>query len=101
LAIVFSLDACVKLLPEQPELVHNELVELRNVADKVRHQVRQSVLDLWPSELTREQFQLDLEKYVKHCCPSKLFTVDYTIDGDFDYLSPALRRGYTGSARKR
>jgi signal transduction histidine kinase len=91
--IVFTLDACVKMLPAQPDVVKSELEELRNVADKVRHQVRRSVLDLWPTELTREQFQLDLDKHLKHCCPLRLFNVDYTIDGDFDYLSPALRRG--------
>ncbi len=91
--IVFTLDACAKILPKQPDMVKTELVELRNVADKVRQQVRQSVMDLWPTELTREQFKLDLEKYVKHCCPSYVFHVEYNLDGDFDSLSPAMRRG--------
>ncbi|RMF04215.1 MAG: GAF domain-containing sensor histidine kinase [Chloroflexi bacterium] len=90
--IVFTLDACIKLLPKQVELVRSELVELRTVADKVRQQVRQSVLDLWPTVLTQEQFKLDIDKYVKQCCPSRIFRVDYTIEGDFDGLSPALRR---------
>ena len=91
--IVFTLDACTKLLPKHADMVKEELIELRNVADKVRQQVRQSVMDLWPTELTKEQFKLDLEKYVKHCCPAHIFHVDYNIDGDFDTLSPALRRG--------
>ena len=91
--IVFTLDACSKMLPGQPEFVKQELVELRNVADKVRQQVRQSVLDLWPTELTQEQFKLDLDKYTRNCCPSKLLRVDYRIEGNFDGLSPALRRG--------
>lgn len=90
--IVFTLDACIKLLPKQVELVRSELVELRSVADKVRQQVRRSVLDLWPTALTQQQFKLDMDKYVKQCCPSHLFHVDYTIEGDFDGLSPALRR---------
>jgi signal transduction histidine kinase len=91
--IVFTLDACVKLLPEQTELVKAELVELRNVADKVRQQVRQSVLDLWPSQLTVEQFKLDLDKYIKQSCPARVFQVEYTLDADFDGLRPAMRRG--------
>ncbi len=91
--IVFTLDACTKLLPAHVDAVIQELVELRNVADKVRQQVRRSVLDLWPSVLTREQFKLDLDKYVKQCTlSSENFAVDYSIDGNFDELSPALRR---------
>lgn len=90
--IVFSLDGCAKMLPDHAEAVKRELVELRAVADKVRQQVRQSVLDLWPSLLTQEQFKLDLDKYIKNYCPSQAFYVDYTIEGDFDALSPAVRR---------
>lgn len=90
--IVFTLDGCIKLLPRHGETVKTELVELRNVADRVRQQVRRSVLDLWPTALTQEQFKLDLDKYVKQCCPASVFHIDFTIDGDFDGLSPALRR---------
>jgi signal transduction histidine kinase len=90
--IVFTLDGCAKMLPKHGAAVKEELVELRNVADKVRQQVRRSVLDLWPTALTQEQFKLDLDKYVKQCCPRQPFQVDYSIDGDFDRLSPALRR---------
>ncbi|MCG3210549.1 MAG: hypothetical protein FOGNACKC_04180 [Anaerolineae bacterium] len=90
--IVFSLDGCIKMLPGHVDVVKQELAELRNVADKVRQQVRQSVLDLWPTSLNQEQFKLDLDKYVKQCCPAQVFHVEYNIEGDFDGLSPALRR---------
>lgn len=90
--IVFTLDACAKLLPNQVDMVKQELVEIRNVADTVRQQVRQSIMDIWPSILTQEQFKLDLEKYVKHCAPSQMFHVDFTFDGDFDGLPPIIRR---------
>lgn len=68
--IVFTLDACSKLLPNQTEVVQQELIELRGVADKMRQEVRQSILNIWPSELTTAQFQADLSKYVTHCAPT-------------------------------
>lgn len=91
--IAFTLDACVKLLPEQADTVQQELIELRHMAHQVRQDVRQSILDIWPSELTQERFITDLEKYVTHCSPFYVFNVDFSIDGDFDRLSPTIRRG--------
>jgi len=90
--IVFTLDACIKLLPAQARMVQQELIELRKVADQVRQQVRQSILDIWPSDLTQEQFKIDLGKYVAHCSPDHVFQIDFTIDGDFDGLSAVIRR---------
>lgn len=90
--IVFTLDACIKLLPKQADIVKEELTELRQIAHKMRHQIRQSILDIWPSELTKEEFQADLSKYVTHCSPDHVFNIDFTIDGDFDGLSAGVRR---------
>ena len=90
--IVFTLDACIKMLPEQVETVQQELVELRHLADQVRHEVRRSILDTWPSELTQEQFKADLDKYVAHFAPAHAFQIDFTINGAFDRLSPVIRR---------
>lgn len=90
--MVFTLDACAKLLPGQAAAVKQELLDLRDIADRVRQDVRQSILDLWPSNLTQEQFQIDLSKYVANCVPARHFEVDFTFDGDFDGLSPVIRR---------
>lgn len=89
---MFTLDACAKLLPKQAALVKQELTELRDVADQVRHQVRQSILDIWPSDLTEAKFKADLSKYVADCAPDHVFTVDFTISGDFDGLPSLVRR---------
>ncbi|HEX9921754.1 MAG TPA: GAF domain-containing sensor histidine kinase [Anaerolineae bacterium] len=90
--IVFSLDACAKMLPDQVEIVQQELVDLRHLADQVRHEVRQSILDIWPSELTQEKFKADLSQYVTHYSPDHVFCVDFTIEGDFDGLPALVRR---------
>src|SRR5690606_36233845 len=90
--IVFTLDACAKLLPKQAALVKQELTELRDVADQVRHQVRHSILDIWPSDLTEAKFKADLSKYVADCAPDHVFTVGFTISGDIDGLPSLVRR---------
>jgi signal transduction histidine kinase len=90
--IVFTLDACAKLLPHQVEVVQQELIELRSVADKMRQDVRQSILNIWPSELTTTRFQADLSKHVTNCAPAHIFGVDFTINGDFDGLPAVIRR---------
>ncbi|MFQ5614129.1 MAG: GAF domain-containing sensor histidine kinase [Anaerolineae bacterium] len=90
--IVFTLEACIKLLPEQAGLVKRELADLQTLADRVHNQVRQSILDIWPSELTQDKFKTDLRKYVAYHSPSHVFRVDFTIDGDFDGLPASVRR---------
>jgi signal transduction histidine kinase len=90
---VFTLDACIKMLPDQVETVQHELVDLRNLAEQVRQEVRHSIFNLWPTELTLEQYQTDLRKYVAHCAGSDDFQVDFTIGGNFNDLSPTIRRG--------
>lgn len=87
----FSLDACRKLLPHQAELVQEELGELSQLVSQVRDQVRQSILDIWPSNLTRTQFQADLEEYVSQYALAHGFGLEFTVEGDFDGL-PALTR---------
>lgn len=91
--IVFTLDACIKMLPKHSEMVRQELIGLREVADQARHEVRRSILDTWPSALTHEQFKIDISKYVAHCSPAHAFYLDVTINGDFDRLPAAIRRG--------
>lgn len=90
--MVFTLDACIKMLPQHGETVQQELVELRQLADQIRHEVRRYILDTWPSELTREQFKADLDKYVAHFAPAHTFNIDFTLNGDFDRLPSVLRR---------
>ncbi|MDM8518408.1 sensor histidine kinase [Anaerolineales bacterium HSG6] len=90
--MAFTLDACTKLLPDHVETVQQELAELRDIAQSTHTQVRQSILNMWPSKLTITEFQVDLDKYVTHCAPDHVFQVDYVIEGDFDGLSAGIRR---------
>ena len=90
--MVYSLDACIRMLPETEDRVKSELGEIQDLANLTRDQVRHSIFDLWPSSLTLDVFQEDLSLYVSHCFRVKQFEIHYDISGDFDALSPAIRR---------
>jgi len=90
--IVYSLDACITMLPARAEDVKSELIELRSLANNAHEEVRRSIFDLWPSALTVELLMADLTNYVSSCCRPNLFTIVFNNSGDFNSLSPGLRR---------
>lgn len=90
--IVYSLDACINMLPTQADEVRNELIELRSLASGAHDEVRRSIFDLWPSPLTIELFMADLTSYVSSCCRPRAFSIIFNNSGNFDSLSAGLRR---------
>jgi signal transduction histidine kinase len=90
--IVYSLDACVNMLPAKADDVKRELIELRSLANTAHDEVRRSIFDLWPSALTLELFMADLTNYVSSCCRPRPFSIIFTNNGDFNALPPGLKR---------
>jgi signal transduction histidine kinase len=90
--IVYSLDACINMLPVQADEVRNELIDLRALASSAHEEVRRSIFDLWPSPLTIELFMSDLTNYVSSCCRPRSFSIIFNNRGDFNSLSPGVRR---------
>jgi signal transduction histidine kinase len=90
--IVYSLDACITMLPQKADDVKNELIELRTLANNAHDEVRRSIFDLWPSALTIELFTADLTNYISSCCRPRTFSIIFNNTGDFNSLSAGLRR---------
>jgi signal transduction histidine kinase len=90
--IVYSLDACINMLPVKAEDVKNELIELRSLANNAHDEVRRSIFDLWPSALTIELFMANLTNYVSGCCRPRPFSIIFNNNGDFNSLSSGMRR---------
>ena len=90
--IVYSLDACINMLPAKAEEVKNELIELRSLANNAHDEVRRSIFDLWPSALTMELFMADLTNYVGSCCRPRPFSIIFSNNGDFNLLSSGAKR---------
>lgn len=90
--IVFSLEACIAMLPSQAESVQRELTELRDLASDVRQQVRRSIFDLWPQELVLERFEADLSQHAAQICRPEPFQVNFNVQGEFDELPGEVRQ---------
>jgi signal transduction histidine kinase len=90
--VVYSLDACISMLPERAEEVRNELIELRSLANSAHDEVRRSIFDLWPSALTFELFMADLSNYVSSCCRPRPFSIIFNNNGDYNSLPAGVRR---------
>jgi len=90
--IVYSLDACINMLPVKADDVKKELIELRSLANNAHDEVRRSIFDLWPSALTIELFMADLTNYVGSCCRPRPFSIIFSNNGDFNSLSSGMRR---------
>ncbi len=90
--IVYSLDACITMLPQKADDVRNELIELRTLAHSAHDEVRRSIFDLWPSALTIELFIADLTDYISSCCRPRTFSIIFNNSGDFNSLSSGMRR---------
>jgi signal transduction histidine kinase len=90
--LVYSLEACIKLLPDQPAQVKQELQELQGLAEATRVELRQSILDIWPTQITAERFAADLRKYVNETCGAQILDLQINVQGDFERASPLIRR---------
>ena len=90
--IVFMLDGSLKLLPDQPEIVKPELERALETAELVRQEIRHTILDIWPSELTAERFTADLQEYAHTACSLNTLQLEFDVRGAFSALSPQARR---------
>lgn len=91
--IVYTLDGCLKLLPGQPEAVEPELRRVLAVAEETRAEIRKSILDMWPSEMTAELFVVDLRQYASGICQADDLQIDFHVSKGFSRLSSRARRG--------
>jgi len=90
--IVYSMDACITMLPQKADDVKKELTELRSLANSAHDEVRRSIFDLWPSALTIELFMADLTNYISGCCRPRSFSIIFSNNGDFNSLPSGIRR---------
>lgn len=91
--IRYTLDACMQMLPEQPEQVTVELSRLIDLAESARGQLRRSILDIWPSEITAESFASDLRTYTSEHCGAMDLEMQIDVRGEFERLPSITRRG--------
>jgi signal transduction histidine kinase len=80
------------MLPDDPRAIEPELQWALKTAEEVRRTIRATVRDLWPAELTADQFESDLRDYAADVLGAAELDLVFDIRGDFSALSPPVRR---------
>ncbi len=90
--IVYTLDGCIKRLPEDPAEVRAKLMDLRSVAARTMSDLRHSVYDIWGGPLTEADFKTELEMYLQALGAPSALTVEIRIHGSFGPVDMTVRR---------
>jgi signal transduction histidine kinase len=91
--LVYTLQGCLKLLPVNPEAIEPELEWALTTAEDVRKKIRATIHNMWPAELTAQQFETDLRTYTADVLQAAELEIVFDIRGEFNTLSPPVRRG--------
>jgi signal transduction histidine kinase len=97
---VYTLDSCVKLLPEHADVVKTRLVNLHPQALDLMYKVRQSIYDLWEADVTTDYFQNEMLRYVRQFCRANPPTLKISVDEGFEKLDPGLRQTFLRVAQE-
>jgi signal transduction histidine kinase len=91
--LVYTLQGCLKLLPEDPRKIEPELEWALATAQDVHRKIRTTIHNIWPQELTAKQFEEDLRIYAADVLQAADLNITFDIRGEFNTLSPPVRRG--------
>ena len=89
--MIFSLDACLKMRPDDPTKIYAELEQIKATAEGVRGEIRQTIHDMWV-EMTADRFERDIRSYLIDVLQAADLSVDFDIRGDFSAVSPEVHR---------
>ena len=98
--IVYALDSCIKLLPEKVDVVKTRLVNLHPQAIEVMDRVRQSIYDLWETDVTANHFQNSVLDYTQQVCRTDSLQLVVSMDEEFEVLDPMIRRAFLRIAQE-
>jgi signal transduction histidine kinase len=90
--IVYTINACLKLLPSQVDLVQEQLEQLLPTAQRATVALRRAIFDLWPDELDTLRFTTELRGYVEEIAPTSNLQLYVQIDQGFSTLPMVMRR---------
>lgn len=88
----YSLEGIIGMLGEDLPKVREELIEVQKMATQSREEIRHSIFNMWPSQLSLESFVSDLTLYAKQFCRPRDFEVVFDTIGDFDNVPQGIRR---------
>jgi nitrate/nitrite-specific signal transduction histidine kinase len=90
--ITYTIGACIRQLPERPEVVREQLLYLMPQAQQAAQALRRAIFDLWPSDLDAARFKDELVGYLEEIAPQPRPQLFMQVDLAFDTLPTLIRR---------
>ncbi len=90
--ITYTIGACVRQLPANPDVVREQLVYLLPQAQHAAQGLRRAIFDLWPDNLDAPRFKDELAGYFEEITAPPRPRLFIQVDSDFDHLPVVLRR---------
>ncbi|MEI7770241.1 MAG: GAF domain-containing sensor histidine kinase [Chloroflexales bacterium] len=90
--ITYTIGACIRQLPERPEVVREQLLYLMPQAQQAAQALRRAIFDLWPSDLDAARFKDELVGYLEEIAPPPRPQLFLQVDLAFDTLPTLVRR---------
>ncbi|MBX0330136.1 GAF domain-containing protein [Oscillochloris sp. ZM17-4] len=89
--ITYTIGACARQLPANPESVREQLLYLLPQAQHAAQGLRRAIFDLWPDDLDAARFKEELSAYLEEIAAPPRPLLFLQVDAVFDML-PALTR---------
>jgi signal transduction histidine kinase len=90
--ITYTISACIRQLPERPDVVRDQLVYLLPQAQQAAQALRRAIFDLWPSDLDAARFKDEIAGYLEEIAPQPRPQLFLQVDLAFDSLPTLMRR---------
>jgi signal transduction histidine kinase len=90
--ITYTIGACARQLPGQPEAVREQLLYLLPQAQHAAQGLRRAIFDLWPDDLDSARFKEELLGYLEEIAPPPRPRLFLQVDAVFDMLPTLVRR---------
>ncbi len=90
--ITYTIGACARQLPADPEAVREQLLYLLPQAQQAAQGLRRAIFDLWPDDLDATRFKEELSGYLEEIAPPPRPRLFLQVDAFFDNLPVLMRR---------
>lgn len=89
---VYTLESCLKLIPEEHRLVRERLEYVLRLSSKTMTEIRRLIFDMWVGGMTTSEFIAELQSYLQDLGKPDSLEVEISVAGDLTELTPFTRK---------
>ncbi|MDR5702312.1 MAG: GAF domain-containing sensor histidine kinase [Armatimonadota bacterium] len=89
---VYTLESCLKLIPEDLRAVRERLESVLRLSTKTMGEIRGLIFDMWIGGMTTSEFISELKSYLQDIGKPETLEVEISVQGDLTELTPFTRK---------